>query len=229
MSCAGNSPGDPLRFISRTGGTNSVADTTTGYTTGVWYHACAVGISATSRDVYLNGGSKGSNTTSSTPSGLDTTSLGVSTRNTTVNVYDGRIAEAAIWNVALNADEVLALANRVSPQRVRPASLLAYWPLYGIGSPEPDCGSNSTRYNMTVTGATQFAHAPVMPPFGVLGDWSGAFTAAAAPGGAPTFNAAWVGNANTFLGGGMQACRREYSFPVPAPKRKRRRLCPKEA
>jgi hypothetical protein len=42
---------------------------------------------------------------------------------------NGRIAEAAIWNEALNDDEIAALANGFRPSLIRPNKLVFYVPL----------------------------------------------------------------------------------------------------
>lgn len=179
----GGSAGDPVRFRSTVGGTNSTANTTTGYTVGQWHHACGVSASATSRSVYIDGGGKATATTSSTPAGLDRTAIGVWADSTPSGPFDGKIAEAAIWDVALTDNEVAMLANGVSPLKVRPANLVAYWPLFGNYSPEPSYGGD-TALNLTVNGTvTQAAHAPVAPPFAMQSGWPGAYTAPAAPGG----------------------------------------------
>lgn len=76
------------------------------------------------------------------------------------------MAEAAIWNVALNAREVAALAVGVCPLRVRPGSLVGYWPLWGTHTNEPDLhpeSADATRREMTNNGTTAANHAPVMP------------------------------------------------------------------
>jgi len=114
-----------------------------------------VGASATDRAVYIDGGSKGTNATSNTPSGLASTRLGKDHDNN--NALDGRIGEGAIWNVALTDAEVARLAKGIHPFKVRPANIVAYWPLWGRNSPEPDCVGG---FNLTVTGATQAAHPP---------------------------------------------------------------------
>ena len=50
---------------------------------------------------------------------------------------NGRIAEAAVWNTDLTADEIASLgADRVSPLLIRPDNLIAYWPIIGRTSPE---------------------------------------------------------------------------------------------
>src|SRR3990167_10758831 len=78
----GDAAGDPVRFISRRLTNQVDASTTTGFVASVWQHVCAVGASATSRAVFLNGGSKGTNTTDSTPTAQDVTTIGVLDRNT---------------------------------------------------------------------------------------------------------------------------------------------------
>ena len=71
----------------------------------------------------------------------------------------GRIAEVALWDVALSAAEVAALASGVTPLHMRPGNLVAYWPVWGLHSPEIDLTSNGN--NMTVTGPVKAGHAPV--------------------------------------------------------------------
>ena len=72
----GSVAGDPVSLASRSGGSTNFANTSTGFSASTWTHACGVGTSATSRNSYINGGSVGSNTTSSTPAGLDNTGIG---------------------------------------------------------------------------------------------------------------------------------------------------------
>jgi hypothetical protein len=77
----------------------------------------------------------------------------------------GEISHVAIYNVALTAAEVAALAKGVSPLRIRRGSLIRYWPVYGRSSPEPDYSGNGD--NLTLTGfATLADNAPVGAPFG---------------------------------------------------------------
>ena len=60
------------------------------------------------------------------------------------------MAEAAVWDVALNDDEVAALAHGYSPRLIRPDHLAAYWPLGGLpGQNDKDLlGSHElTAYN----------------------------------------------------------------------------------
>jgi hypothetical protein len=76
--------------------------------------------------------------------------------------YTGRIAEFAVWNVVLLANEIASIAKGVTPTLVHPANLLGYWPLWGVASPEPDLSGNAR--NGTVNGGAAGAdHAPVGP------------------------------------------------------------------
>lgn len=141
LQAAGDVAGDPIRAASyRTAGTERVADTTAGYTVGAWQHAAAVFASTSSRSVYLNGANKGTNTDSSPVlTNFNTVSTGASRISGSVSsYYTGRIAEAALWNVALTDAEIALLALGYSPLLVRPASLQSYWPLMGRTSPEID-------------------------------------------------------------------------------------------
>lgn len=72
--------------------------------------------------------------------------------------YGGRMADVAIWNVALTAGEFAALASGQRPNMIRRASLLAYWPLDGLASPEPDFSGNGN--NGTLTGVCPLAAGP---------------------------------------------------------------------
>lgn len=75
---------------------------------------------------------------------------------------NGVLAEVRVWNVVLTAAEMTS-AQYGYP--VRPSNQLAYWPLQGRTSPEPDRGPSG--YNLTVTGTTtDTSLAPVSPAFG---------------------------------------------------------------
>ena len=74
----------------------------------------------------------------------------------------GHIAEAAIWNVALTAAEVTVLAKGVSPLFIRRQNLVAYWPLYGLHSPETDFSGNNRVMTLN-NGPTRGNHPPVVP------------------------------------------------------------------
>lgn len=130
LSAMGGQVGDPIRALTRAGGTSSQADSTGGYSLNTWHHACGVFAAADDRRAFIDGGSKGTEATSRTPTGLDTTAIGairISAGNFTP--MSGRIAEAAIWNIALTDAEVAILAEGYSPLLVHPQNLVFYAPL----------------------------------------------------------------------------------------------------
>lgn len=72
------------------------------------------------------------------------------------------LAEWAIWNtVLLTGAAAKGLATGASPFDVHPDNLLAYLPLYGVDSPEPDYSGG--KHSGTLTGTTWAAHPPVAP------------------------------------------------------------------
>jgi hypothetical protein len=94
--------------------------------TNQWFNALGVFASTTSRTAYVN-------TTAGTP-GTDSRSITTEIsirigRRATGNAFTGQLAEFAIWNVALTADEINSLAKGFKPTRIRPQSLRYYVPL----------------------------------------------------------------------------------------------------
>jgi hypothetical protein len=161
MVAAGSIAGDPIRVVSIGSGTTRFASTSTGYSTNVWTHACGVFETTTSRAVYINGGSVGTNTQSSLPTGFNQIQIGRVDGTTPASYMEGRVAEAGLWNVALSTNEISALAAGASPREVRPGSLVGYWPIWGDHSSEIDLTSGARA--MTVTGTSKANHAPVKP------------------------------------------------------------------
>lgn len=133
LLAAGAVAGDPVSANHRSGSSPANANTTTGFTANTWYHACGVFTSNSSRTAYINGGSSGSNTTSKSTISIDRVDMGANYTGSayTSQLFSGRIAEAAVWNVALNTDEISALASGVSPRLIRPSALRFYAPLVG--------------------------------------------------------------------------------------------------
>lgn len=124
-----------------------------------WHHACGVFAASNDRRAYLNGGNKGTNATSQTPSGLNQTHVG--TFDGSSSAWNGRLAEAAVWSAALTDEEVLSLARGVSPLLIRPDSLASYWPLVGRDGPEIDVKGGR---NLTLTGTSAADHPRVYRP-----------------------------------------------------------------
>ena len=157
LAARGTDVGDPVAAVSRNGTYND-ATTSTGFTASTWFHACGVFSSTTSRDAYINGGSKGSDTVSSIPATLTRMSVGSLCRLNRTSYLNGLVAHPCVWNVALSESEIAALAKGADPRTIRPESIRAYWPLWGDGAYER---SESRRvYNLLSTGATKSSNNP---------------------------------------------------------------------
>jgi hypothetical protein len=144
------------------GTTAGSATTTAQPTAAVWSHAAGVFASNSDRRVYLNGGNKSTDATATTPTGIDKLDLGAYVYSGGhILFFDGDLAEAGIWNVALDDFDVASLAAGLSPLLVRPSALVGYWPLIGTTSPEIDLRG---RVELAVTGATAAPHPRIIRP-----------------------------------------------------------------
>ena len=165
LSAYGAATSDRIAADTGNGTTFPFAQSSAAYTANSWHHAAGVWTSATSRAAFLNGANKGTNSTSCTPGGLNHVNIAAyqGASSGVLGPLNGSVAEAAIWNVALSDAEIARLAEGVSPLEIRPESIVAYWSLDGLDSPEPDWKPVSgTRYPLTMTGTMAFAnHAPV--------------------------------------------------------------------
>lgn len=161
LVCRGTLAGDPVSMKSRDASATTTASSSAGAsgTTNAWYHACGIVRGAADRSAYFNGGNRGNNTASATPTGLDTTGIGATRDSSPAEYMSGRIAHVTIWNAALDDREVTALATGINPFRVRPANVVGYWPLWGLHSPDIDLTASGN--NMTVTGTALADDAPV--------------------------------------------------------------------
>lgn len=104
------------------------------YSTGTTYHI-AMTYDGTTLRFYRGGAQHGTVSTSIDP-GANTDEFNIGKRANQSTFFDGRIWEAATWNVPLTAAEIASLAAAYSPRFVRPASLVGYWPIIGRWSPE---------------------------------------------------------------------------------------------
>lgn len=93
-----------------------------------WNHHLGVWRSSTNRQVYFNGAGATVSTGSINPTGLNSTTIGARTDASEPGTTM-RIAEAAIWDIALAAEDIAALAKGFSPLMVRPDHLVEYMPL----------------------------------------------------------------------------------------------------
>ena len=140
---------------SQAGGTR-IATTTAAPTTGTWHHIAGVFASATDRRAFLDGGNKGTSTDSRTWSAdIDRTLVASRLRsNTFSQTFDGRLAEVAIWDVALSDDDVASLAKGFRPTLIRPDRIVMYSSL--ISTVFDYVGGNT----MTLTGTANVAVHP---------------------------------------------------------------------
>jgi hypothetical protein len=106
---------------------NAFASSTTGASANTWHHAAGVFHSATLRNAYIDGGSKGTNTTNRAADAPDRQFIGAASNATTT--WSGAICEIGVWTVGLSDAEVALLAKGASPLMVQPDSLLIYVPL----------------------------------------------------------------------------------------------------
>ena len=149
---------DKLAGYVNDGTTQRTAKTTNAVNVDAWNMAAIVYASATDRTVILNAdfANEGTNTTSSTPSSLDNTSIGALLVGASV-LASGiayPTANIAVWDVALTDNEITALYNGTWPNRVRPSSLLAHWPLWGNHDPEIVYGPKAADgFQMTLVDA----------------------------------------------------------------------------
>lgn len=123
-----------------------------------WYHGLAA-CDGTSAIIYLNGTPAGTDPldyTSGAGTG-DKISIG---EDGVGNCFTGRIADCAFWSgVKLTAQEAAALAAGARPNTIRPQSIVIWYPVDGLESPEPDLGSRA--YNGVLTGTTAANGPPI--------------------------------------------------------------------
>ena len=188
----GNSTSEEVMNLAHDGTFQEIVSTAT-FSGSAWHYGCSVFVSSTDRRAFLNGGNKGSGTTSITPSGLNSVDIGNEGDSTPGDNWIGRIANAVIRDVALSDAEVAFASQRgVSPFRIRPSSIKAFWPLFGNSDPEVDLSGNG--YHLTLNNSPGVAdHVPVGPPFGF--NYHPSFV------GGPTPSAAVGGSGNLISGG----------------------------
>jgi hypothetical protein len=156
---------DDFHLATSRSGSTQVSAASAAISVNQWNHCCAVFAAANDRRAYLNGGNKGTESSTRNPT-LNYTTIGALNNggSPSANSADGRVAECAIWNVALTDKEVGMLAAGVSPIRVRPGSLVAYYPLPAFtGNAIDYSGNNNTLADISTV--TTASHAPVAPMF----------------------------------------------------------------
>lgn len=154
-----NVSGDPVRAHANSSGNTRVNDAGT-VIVDTWTHAAGVFISSSSNIAYHNGVA-GSDvfTDTPTPSGLESTAIGIRWSSAENQPMSGDLAEGGVWNVALDAAEIVTLAKGYSPLFVRPGSLVFYLPM--IRGQLTDYIGNVV---MTATGTTVSNHHSIIYP-----------------------------------------------------------------
>jgi hypothetical protein len=128
LAIFGANAGDPVGAFDFGGLGLNIAYTTAGYTANTWNHAAGVWSGLNSRTAYINGGNSGTDSRTQAAITLTRSQIGANASATT-NRMNGLIAEVGIWNAALTAAEVAALAKGMTCDKVRPQSLAFYAPL----------------------------------------------------------------------------------------------------
>lgn len=125
-----------LRNFLSVGGSGGSTDTLNSWTVNQWNHACAT-FERPISDVDVNNTLNGNTGSAGSASYADLGTLSVDSiwagrlfDTTPGNYMSGYLAEVAVWDVVLTADEKAALAAGFSPLFIRPASLVFYAPLW---------------------------------------------------------------------------------------------------
>ena len=157
---------DVLQALTKDGGSTASASTATAYSINTDSHACAVFASPTSRSVYIDGGSKGSDTASSTPTSINRFSVGRAGDSSPNREFSGTIWDVGLWDIALTDAEILDLALfKKSPLLMRPEHLVGYWlPKWQGPGLAKNYAPNARNYTLTPTGTVLAPHPPVIYP-----------------------------------------------------------------
>ena len=129
-------------------------------TNGVWHHA-AFRRTASALRVFANGAP---DTQVAASGGIPyhSGSFIVGMKTNQSSVFNGRIAEGAVWDVALSDAEIMALAKGVCPSMIRVQNLRGYWPMQAVvpAGTEADLGGEVATLGLA--GSVPYAaHAPV--------------------------------------------------------------------
>jgi hypothetical protein len=101
------------------------------FTANAWNHLAGRWESSTSRIAYLNGIASATGTASRATTGLEYLILGRGSGQTydPALAVNGSLAEVAVWNAALNTNEIVSLSEGYRASLIRPNNLVAYLPL----------------------------------------------------------------------------------------------------
>ncbi len=141
--------GDPVQAFVRSGSSPfNTARSTTGYSADTWHHAAGVFAQHDDVRAFIDGGSKGTDNTSKTPTGADRVCIGRMGDSTPSAYMSGRIAELCLWDAALSDDQIAELADGREAWSVRGADLVDYYRLLNVNDLRNRCRSIAlTAYN----------------------------------------------------------------------------------
>lgn len=123
-------------FTSDNIGTYDVNTIGSALSTGTWHYIALVCVSANNKVSYIDGAATATSFLQNM--GTAQNNMAVADFAGGSGAFDGLLSDIAMWSVALGANEISALARGCQPYLIRPSSLVAYWPMWGLASPEPD-------------------------------------------------------------------------------------------
>ena len=123
----GDVASDPLQAIKRMSGTSGAAASSAGYAATTQYIIAASFISNTSRAVFLNGASKGTNATSVNDPSPDFVSIGALRINAIFDYFDGSLAESYFLDTNMSDADHAVVALGYSPIWSYPLSNIRGW------------------------------------------------------------------------------------------------------
>lgn len=167
LELSGTISGDPVSMYVNGSSSSGRAVTSTSWTENAWQHICGT-TSSTSRSVWLNGGSKGTDTTSlGNIASTNRAVLGlIRFVGITFNVFGGQMRNVTVWSgYSLTDQDAADLAAgkpgyRVGPQDAwgRPLSVLAHWNCDGLTPVVTDWGP--AGWDLTLNGPVYSSNEP---------------------------------------------------------------------
>jgi len=141
-------------FVASIGGFGALSGVT--HLAGVWS-------GTSSRTIYADGVIGTPESSTRTPSGVDTVSIGNSADSTPVGAMNGRAMWPCVWDIALTTAEIAQLAAGVHPYLIHPESILHFWgDMHGTGTETDLIGAG----DLTETGTIESAETVVLLPLG---------------------------------------------------------------
>lgn len=128
LQARGATDGDPIAALEYATAWK-YATSSSGYTVNTWHHVAATFVSSTERSVWIDGGSKITNTDEQDVDFTLLSQILIGIHKAGSGFYDGQVAEVAIWDVELTDAQILSLAGGESAENIESDNLRAYWKL----------------------------------------------------------------------------------------------------